>query len=87
MIWRAAEKLGISRRQVERLARRYRQDGPQGLVSRRWGQSGHNQLPPGLESRARGLIRNSYADFGPTLAAETAEVQALRDSGTGVTQP
>lgn len=70
MVWRAAEKLGISRRQVERLAQRYRQDGPQGLVSRRWGQSGHNQLSPGLESRARGLIRDSYADFGPTLAAE-----------------
>lgn len=34
MVWRAAEKLGISRRQVERLAQRYRQDGLQGLVSR-----------------------------------------------------
>ncbi|RAA04702.1 ISNCY family transposase, partial [Ralstonia pseudosolanacearum] len=26
--------------------------------------------PPGLESRVCGLIRDSYADFGPTLAAE-----------------
>nr|WP_315591681.1 ISNCY family transposase [uncultured Cupriavidus sp.] len=70
MVWRAAEKLGISRRQVERLAQRYRQGGPQGLVSRRWGQPGHNQRPPGVEARVRGLIRDSYADFGPTLAAE-----------------
>ena len=70
MVWRAAEKLGISKRQVERLVHRYRQDGPQGLVSRKWGQPGHNQLPPGLESRVRGLIRDSYADFGPTLACE-----------------
>jgi len=70
MVWRAAEKLGISRRQVERLAQRYRQDGPQGLVSRRWGRSGNNQLAPGLEARVRGLIRDSYADFGPTLAGE-----------------
>jgi len=70
MVWRAAEKLGISRRQVERLAQRYRQDGPQGLVSRRWGRSGNNQLEPGLEARVRGLIRDSYADFGPTLACE-----------------
>ena len=70
MVWRAAEKLGISRRQVERLVQRYRQDGPRGLVSRKWGQPGHNQLPPGLESRVRGLIRDSYADFGPTLAWE-----------------
>lgn len=70
MVWRAAEKLGISRRQVERLAQRYRQDGPQCLVSRRWGQPGHNQLPPGVEAQARGLIRDSYTDFGPTLVAE-----------------
>ncbi|AMP39926.1 hypothetical protein LBM2029_20315 (plasmid) [Ralstonia solanacearum] len=70
MVWRAAEKLGISKRQVERLVLRYREDGPQGLCSRKWGQPGHHQLPPGLESRVCGLIRDSYADFGPTLAAE-----------------
>lgn len=44
MVWRAAEKLGISRRQVERLIQRYRENGPQGLVSRKWGQPGHRQL-------------------------------------------
>jgi hypothetical protein len=70
MVWRTAEKLGISKRQVERLVQRYRQDGPRGLVSRKWGQPGHHQLPPGLESRVRGLVRDSYADFGPTLAWE-----------------
>ncbi len=70
MVWRAAEKLCISKRQVERPVQRYRQDGPKGLVFRKWGQPGHNQLPPGLESRVRGLIRDSYADFGLTLAAE-----------------
>jgi transposase len=69
-IWRAAEKLGLSRRQIERLALRYREDGPCGLGSRKRGRSSSRQLPPGLESRVRGLIRDSYADFGPTLAAE-----------------
>lgn len=69
-IWRAAEKLGLSRRQIERLALRYRKDGPCGLGSRKRGCSSNRQLPPGLESRVRGLIRDSYADFGPTLAAE-----------------
>lgn len=29
-VWRAAEKLGLSRRQVERLVLRYRQDGASG---------------------------------------------------------
>ena len=27
-------------------------------------------MPTGLESRVRGLIRDRYADFGPTLACE-----------------
>ena len=69
-VWRAAERLGLSRRQVERLVLRYREDGPSGLGSRKRGHDSNRQLPPGLESRVRGLIRDSYADFGPTLAAE-----------------
>ncbi|CAM3470772.1 putative transposase fragment [Cupriavidus phytorum] len=69
-VWRAAEKLGLSRRQVERLVLRYREDGPSGLGSRKRGRDSNRQLPSGLESRVRGLIRGSYADFGPTLAAE-----------------
>jgi hypothetical protein len=70
MVWRAAEKLGLSWRQVERLVLRYREDGPSGLGSRKRGRDSNRQLPPGLESRVRGLIRDSYADFGPTLACE-----------------
>ncbi|MGA3706377.1 ISNCY family transposase [Ralstonia nicotianae] len=69
-VWRAAERLGLSRRHVERLVLRYREDGPSGLGSRKRGHSSNRQLPPGLESRIRGLIRDSYADFGPTLACE-----------------
>ncbi|CAH0445529.1 ISNCY family transposase ISBcen27 [Ralstonia pseudosolanacearum] len=69
-VWRAAERLGLSRRQVERLVLRYREAGPGGLISRKRGCSGNRQLPPGLESRVCGLIRDSYADFGPTLACE-----------------
>uniref|UniRef100_UPI0009ECAA62 helix-turn-helix domain-containing protein n=1 Tax=Caballeronia cordobensis TaxID=1353886 RepID=UPI0009ECAA62 len=40
MPWRAAERLGMSRRQVERLANRYRADGAAGLVSKRRGKPG-----------------------------------------------
>jgi len=69
--WRAAEKLQLSTRQIERFANRYRQDGPAGLVSRKRGSTpGNRALDRGLEARVRGLIRDSYADFGPALAAE-----------------
>ncbi|SPA56245.1 protein of unknown function [Cupriavidus taiwanensis] len=68
--WRAAERLGISARHVRRLVLRLQEDGPSGLVSRKRDRPSNRQLPPGLESRIRGLIRDSYADFGPTLACE-----------------
>jgi hypothetical protein len=70
MPWRAAERLGISRRQVERLVLRYRSEGAAGLVSRRRGCPSNHQLPDTLVRRALALIGERYADFGPTLACE-----------------
>ena len=66
----AAARLGLSARQTLRLLRRYQSEGAAGLQNRRQGAPGHRQLPPGLESRVRGRIRDRYADFGPPLAAE-----------------
>ncbi|URF06115.1 ISNCY family transposase [Cupriavidus campinensis] len=68
--WRAAERLGLTTRQVRRLVRRWRLDGPTGLLSRQRGQPGHRQLPRMIEAHARGLIQAHYADYGPTLACE-----------------
>lgn len=70
MPWRAAERLGLSRRQVERLCNRFRADGARGLVSRRRGRPGNHQLPADRCARALAIIRERYADFGPTLACE-----------------
>ncbi|KVN63755.1 ISNCY family transposase [Burkholderia stagnalis] len=70
MPWRAAERLDVSRRQVERLVARYRASGPAGLVSQRRGQPSNHQLPEDLAHRALSVIRERYADFGPTLACE-----------------
>ncbi|MEX3846094.1 ISNCY family transposase [Paraburkholderia sp. BR10882] len=70
MPWRAAERLGISRRQVERLVLRYLGEGAAGLVSRRRGCPSNHQLPDALVRRALRLIGERYADFGPTLACE-----------------
>ncbi|MDR6890710.1 MULTISPECIES: ISNCY family transposase [Variovorax] len=41
-----------------------------GLVSRKRGRPSNNQLAPGVAERAIALIRERYADFGPTLATE-----------------
>ena len=67
---RAAERLGLSVRQIERLVLRYGADGARGLVSGKRGRVGNHRLPDGVAQRAIALIRERYTDFGPTLAAE-----------------
>ncbi|EAQ8850447.1 ISNCY family transposase [Salmonella enterica] len=74
----AANRLEISDRHCRRLLERYREHGPLSLVNRRRGQPGNRQLMPGLAERALRIIRERYADFGPTLACEKlAEVHGL----------
>jgi hypothetical protein len=65
----AAAQLGMSRRQIDRLADRYRYDGPSGLVSKKQGLR-HHQLPASAVDLALSIIRDRYPDFGPTLACE-----------------
>ncbi len=67
---KAAEQLGLSLRQVERLCRAYRSDGAAGLVSRKRGRRSNRKLVVALRERAVDLVRSLYADFGPTLACE-----------------
>ena len=66
----AAQRLGVSSRQLQRLVRRYRAEGAAGLVSRKRGRPSNHQLNPGLTERALALVRDRYRDFGPTLACE-----------------
>jgi hypothetical protein len=66
----AADRLGLSYRQMKRLVRRYRQHGPHGIVSSRRGKPGNHRMPPVFREHVLGLIRERYADFGPTLARE-----------------
>ncbi|MBH2846256.1 ISNCY family transposase [Serratia marcescens] len=74
----AAHQLALTERQTQRLMNRYREHGPLSLVNRRRGQPGNRQLMPGLAERALHIIRERYADFGPTLACEKlAEVHDL----------
>jgi transposase len=66
----AAEQLGLGVRQVERLCRRLRLKGRQGLISKKRGRPSNRKLPAALRERALELVQSRYADFGPTLAAE-----------------
>ena len=57
---RAAERLGMTSRQVRRLASQYRLEGPVGLVSRRRNQRSNNGLDAGLKARVLTILRDSY---------------------------
>ncbi len=83
----AAERLGISVRQVKRLKHRLQLEGVKGLASKQRGQPSHNQLPHDTLRQARMLLRTHYPDFGPTLAHEKlVEVHHLKLSPERVRQ-
>ncbi len=66
----AAQLMRLTRRQVFRLARAYRERGPAALASTRRGKPSNRSYPAALRTEVLGLIKASYPDFGPTLACE-----------------
>src|SRR4051794_4636089 len=66
----ACELLGLKRRQVFRLLAGLKHGGAAGLVSKRRGRPSNNRLPEAYRDLTLSLVRERYADFGPTLAAE-----------------
>src|SRR5919202_3651955 len=76
---RAAGLIGVGERQVFRLLKAYRASGAEGLISRRRGRPSNRCHPDAVREAALAAIRERYADFGPTLAAEKlAEAHDLR---------
>ena len=75
----AAATLGLSVRQVKRLCRQVRQQGPTGLISRKRGKPSNRRI--GAEQREHfiALVSRHYEDFGPELARE----YLARDHGFG----
>jgi len=66
----ASQLLRLKRRQVFRLLKAYRIEGPTGLISKRRGRRSNRRKPEALRRTVLTIIRQWYWDFGPTLAAE-----------------
>lgn len=82
---KAAQMLGVSTRQVKRLWRAYRKRGAKGLISAKRGKLSNHHLDAGVVQQALDLIKEKYADFGPTLAHEKlTEVHRLELSRESV---
>ncbi len=66
----AANVLNLSRRQVHRLLRVFQTDGPAALRHKARDRGSNNRIDPAVREFALVLVKERYADFGPTLAAE-----------------
>ena len=69
----AANVLGLSRRQVHRLLKRFETEGAAAIRHKARGRVSNRRIDPGLREFAVSLVREQLADFGPTLAAEKLE--------------
>lgn len=66
----AAIVLSLSLRQVQRILRTFCLEGAAALRHRSRGRRSNNRINDGVRDLALQLVRERYADFGPTLAAE-----------------
>jgi transposase len=76
----AGRMLDLSERQVRRLARTYTASDAAGLVSKRRGRPSNRRLDEAVKQAILERVRDRYADFGPTLAAEYLRSEGLRVS-------
>ena len=66
----AAEILGLTDRQVRRIARSVRREGTAGICHKSRGKRSHNRIADKIKDKATMLCRDTYKKFGPTQASE-----------------
>ena len=66
----AAAQLDLSNRQIGRLCVRVRKEGHKGIIHRLRGKPSNHTLDPVTVNLATTIIKERYADFGPTFANE-----------------
>jgi len=66
----AAEILGLTDRQVRRIARSVRKEGNAGVCHKSRGKRSHNRIADKIKDKATTLCRDTYKKFGPTHASE-----------------
>jgi hypothetical protein len=66
--------IGLQRRLVFRLLGGLKQDGPASLLSKRRGRPSNHRIPAEVRTLALSIVRERYADLGPTRAFAGAGV-------------
>jgi transposase len=73
----AARRLQLSDRQVRRLLLRIEKFGDRAVIHGLRGRPSNRRLAAGFEQKVLARVRQRYADFGPTLAAEHLAQEGL----------
>lgn len=66
----AAKLMGVELRQAQRIVRRVRQEGDQGICHRARGKKPNNRIPDTVKNRVLDLCQRTYYELGPTHARE-----------------
>lgn len=66
----AAEMLGLTDRQVRRIARSIKLEGDVGICHKSRGKRAHNRIADKIKDKAATFCRDCYKEFGPTHASE-----------------
>ena len=66
----AANVLGLSRRQIQRLLKIFQSEGPAAIRHKAGGRRSNSRIDPAIREFAVTLVKENYLDFGPTFAAE-----------------
>jgi len=66
----AAEMLGMSERHFRRLLKAYREEGAEGLSSKKRGKPSNRKIPEKIRKKVIEHIKKKYQGFGPSLATE-----------------
>jgi transposase len=66
----AAQYLGVTVRQINRLVKKYKQNGPEGLISKQRGNPSNRKYTDEKIEAIKTLVVKHYYDFGPKFAAE-----------------
>lgn len=70
----ASIELGLSLSQIKKIRKRYRLEGPEGLISKHLGKVSPNRTDPKIKSEILEILKSEeYEGFGPTFARDKIE--------------
>ena len=70
----ASVELALSLSQTKKIRKRYRVEGPEGLISKHVGKTSPNQTNPNIKSEVMAILSSEeYEGFGPTFARDKIE--------------